>query len=399
MLREKENRPMLGPDPSRLTRRSFLQMASAGGLALTRLPTTAGRLASQTIHLAVVLDTTGTASVYGIPTLHGLHLAASQVNARGGIRGHHLALMVSDGRSDLSRVTALVQRACHDPAMVALIGPTLSSEAVVVDPLAQAAHLPVLSVSNTVPHLTAIGSDVFRLALGDAQIIPAVLRTVHQRHPFQTAALLYDHVNAATAGAGQIFRKTAAHLGIRMVTTQTFASGTTQFGPHLDAIKAARPQVILVAALAQDAVSILRQRLRAGIPATTPIIGANGLNTPSIIRGAGPAAEGVIVGTAYDPDNPSPRNRHFTATFDRHYHHAPDVFAAQGYDGISTLVTALRRSHTLDDREALRAALAGLTAIPSVLSPTGHFSFTAQREPTLAPTVRIVRHGQFVRFS
>jgi hypothetical protein len=51
-----------------------------------------------------------------------------------------------------------------------------------------------------------------------------------------------------------------------------------------------------------------------------------------------------------------------------------------------------------DDRQALRAALAALKDVPAVLSANGHVSFSANREANLAPTVRIVRHGHFVRF-
>jgi branched-chain amino acid transport system substrate-binding protein len=219
---------------------------------------------------------------------------------------------------------------------------------------------------------------------------------VRHRH-FKKVALLYDSVNAATAGEGQIFQAVAGKMGLRIVATETFAFGTTQFATQLAAIKAAGPDAILVAALAQDAVFILKQRLQAGIPAATTIIGANGLNTPAIIHGAGAAAEGVIVGTAYDPGGTSARNRHFKAAFFRRYHVVPDVFAAQGYDGIYTLAAALGKAGTTDNRKDLRAALAALKDVPTVLSASGHFSFTADREPKLTPTVRVVRGGRFVR--
>jgi branched-chain amino acid transport system substrate-binding protein len=109
-------------------------------------------------------------------------------------------------------------------------------------------------------------------------------------------------------------------------------------------------------------------------------------------------AEGIIVGTAYDPSGTSARNRHFRAAYVHRYGHTPDVFAAQGYDGIYALATALRHANTTRDRQALRAALAALKDVPAVLSASGHFSFSANREANLAPTVRIVRHGRFVRF-
>lgn len=385
------------PD-SRLTRRSLLQLAGGACLGTLALPDTANAGGTNAIEATVVVDTSGAGGVYGVEVLRGMLLALSEVNLAGGVNGRPLDLKVSNGRSDVARIVSLVRQASRNPSVVALLGPTLSSEAVKADPLAQAAGLPVLAVSNTVPNLTAIGKYIFRIPLGDAQIIPAVLRLVEARLRPGTAALLYDNVNAATAGAGEIFRWEAARYGLKVAVVETFASGTTQFAPQLSAIKAAGPDVILVSALATDAVGILKQRLQAGIPSGTPIIGANGLNTPAIISGAGAAAEGVIVGTAYDPNAPTARNRHFEAAFARRYHQAPDTFAAQGYDGVYTLVTALRRAGATTDRRAFRAALATLKGIPSVLSPTGHFSFSSNREAMMTPTVRIVRNGRFQRY-
>jgi branched-chain amino acid transport system substrate-binding protein len=194
------------------------------------LPATVSRAALDAIHVAVVVDTSWAGGVYGAPVLQGMLLAAPEINARGGVNGHALDLTVSDGRSDLARVTALVRRACHDTSMVGLVGPTLSSEAVKVDPLAQAAGLPVLAVPNTVPGLTANGPYIFRIALGNAQIIPVVLKTAQARLHFQKVAVLYDAVNVATA-AGRIFGAVAARMDLTVVATQTFASGATHFGP------------------------------------------------------------------------------------------------------------------------------------------------------------------------
>jgi branched-chain amino acid transport system substrate-binding protein len=383
---------------TRLTRRSLLQLAGGAGLAALSGPVTGSLAASKPVQLAVIVDTTGAGAVYGTPVLQGMRLAAAEVNARGGIHGHALALKISNGRSDPAHIASLVRAVCHDDSTVALLGPTLSSEAVTVDPIAQAAGLPVIAVSNTVPGLTAIGNYIFRIPLGDDQIIPVVLKAVRTQVHLKRVALLYDHVNAATAGAAKVFQDVASSMGLTVVANETFASGATQFGHPLAAIASARPDAVLVSALAQDAVLILKQRVEAGIPAATPIVGANGLNTPAIIQGAGAGADGVIVGTIFDPSGAWTRNRHFRTGFVNRYHHAPDVFAAQGYDGISTVVMALRYANTISKRRELRTALANLKGVPSVLSADGHFAFTAKREANLAPIVRIVRHEKFVRF-
>lgn len=389
---------MLFNRETRLNRRTLLRLAGGTGFAAFGAPAAFGLADGPKVRISTIVDTSGAGAVYGVPVLLGMRLAAAEINAHGGIRGHALQLTASDGRSDPARVATLVRTVARHPASVALLGPTLSSEAVSVDPIAQAAGLPVLAVSNTVPGLTAIGDYIFRLPLGDDRIIPVVMKTSRARLHYRRVALIYDHVNAATAGAAKVFRDEVTRMGLTLAASETFASGTTQFGRSLAAIEAVKPDAILVSALAQDAVSILKQRVEAGIPVATPIIGANGLNTPAIIRGAGSAADGVIVGTIFDPGATLARNRRFRAAFSNRYHEAPDVFAAQGYDGVYTIAAALRRANTIDDRRALRGALANLRDVPSVLSASGHFSINARREANLTPTVQIVRGRRFVRF-
>src|SRR5205807_5702769 len=97
--RQKEIGTMAFPLHSRLTRRSALQLVGATGLTVVGLPATLRRAALEAIHVAVVVDTSGAGGVYGVPVLQGMLLAATEINARGGVNGHALDLTVSDGRS------------------------------------------------------------------------------------------------------------------------------------------------------------------------------------------------------------------------------------------------------------------------------------------------------------
>src|SRR5437763_16882986 len=113
---------MAFPLHSCLTRRSALQLVRAPGLSVVGLPVMASHAALDTIDVAVVVDTSGAGGVYGAPVLKGMLLAATEINARGGVNGHALDLMVSDGQSDLARVPALVRHAGQDTTVVAPAG-------------------------------------------------------------------------------------------------------------------------------------------------------------------------------------------------------------------------------------------------------------------------------------
>ena len=55
----------------------------------------------------------------------------------------------------------LYQQDINSSQVLALIRPTLSSEATTADPIAQQAGVPVAATSNTAPGITAIGPYIF----------------------------------------------------------------------------------------------------------------------------------------------------------------------------------------------------------------------------------------------
>lgn len=350
------------------------------------------------IRISVVADLSGPGSVYGLSVRNGLLLALAGINGAGGIAGSPLTLAIGDGRSSVARVRSLFAASVAAPRVVALIGPTLSSEALAVDPVAQRGGLPVLATSNTAQGITRIGDHIFRVSLGDAEIIPRVLAQVGLPLHLARVAIIYDRQNAATRDEAHIFRQAATRLGMRVVDTETFPTGARQFGSQFARIRAAKPDAVLVGALAQEGGTLLAQGRHSGLPATVRFIGANGMNAPTTLTRAGVAAEGLIVGTTWYASNPSPYNRDFIAAYTARYHRAPDQYAAQAYDGLHVLAAALRDAGASTGRDAVRAALATVRDVPVVLGSTGVFSFTAARDANLIPTVQVVRGGHFTAF-
>ena len=70
-----------------------------------------------------------------------------------------------------------------------------------------------------------------------------------------------------------------------------------------------------------------------GIAATIPIIGGNGFNSPALLKNAGEAADGVMMGASWNATSSLPLNKKFVETFTAKYGNAPDQFAAQAYAG------------------------------------------------------------------
>ncbi|HXT35984.1 MAG TPA: ABC transporter substrate-binding protein [Chloroflexota bacterium] len=352
-----------------------------------------------TVSVGLVADITGASSVYGVSIRDGAQLAADQLNKAGGIRGNHLNLIVGDSATSKSQVVNLYQQMINSNHVIGIIGPTLSSEAFVVDPIAQQAGVPVIATSNTAAGISKMGNYIFRMSLGEGDVIPLTIKTALSHLHFKKVAILYGNDNAFTIGDNTVFAAVAKQDHLTVVDTETFATGDKNFKVQLTKIKGAKPDAILVGALAPEAVLILNQGRQLGIPTSVHFIGGNGFNSPAVISGAGANAEGAIEGTAWFPTGKSALNQHFISAYKARYGKAPDQFAAQAYDGVNIMAAGIKAANTTSDRSALRAALTKLKNVPVVTGASGTFSFTPTRDAGELGTVQIIQHGQFVQYT
>ena len=355
--------------------------------------------AGSPVSIGLVADITGSASAYGVSIRNGAQLASDMLNAAGGVNGHPISLDVGDAASSNTQVISLYQQYIADSHVLGIIGPTLSSEAFKADPIAQHAGLPVIATSNTVAGVTAMGNYIFRMSLGEADVVPLTIKTAMRHFHFKNVAILYGNDNAFTIGDGQVFAAVTKALKLHVLDTETFATGDKDFKVQLSKIKGMHPDAIFVGALAPEAVLILTQARQLGLPSTVRIIGGNGFNSPAVISGAGAAAEGTIEGTAWFANSKSMANQRFVTAYKAKYGKAPDQFAAQAFDGVNIMAAGIKLANTVSSRAAVRDALTKIKNVPVVTGATGTFSFLPSRDAGEAGTVQIIQGGKFVQYS
>src|SRR5690606_38180067 len=128
--------------------------------------------------------------------------------------------------------------------------------------------------------------------------------------------------------------------GVDVVDTLKFSVKDTAFRSLLTAAKESKPDAIVVSALIEAVIPLVTQALELGIDA--PILGSNGFNNPQLMKDAGAAAEGVVVGAAWNSASESPENTAFMKEYEDEYGAGPDQFAAQAYTGLLVLDHAVR---------------------------------------------------------
>ena len=344
------------------------------------------------IKVGFVFSMTGGAAVYGTSQKEGASLAIDQINAAAG-SGLKIVPVFEDDASVPQQGTNVFNKLINRDRVAIIIGPTLSNTAKITDPIAQKAGVPVLAISNTISGITEIGDYIFRDSLTENVVIPHTVKVAKKKLGLKKVAILYGNDDAMTKATYEVFKKELKASGIQILGEQTFAKGDRDFSPQLTHIKAQNPDAIIAAALAEEASGIAIQARQLGIPKTVRIIGGNGLNSPGLIKNAGDAAKGIIVGAAWNVSSTAPLNVKFVNDYTKKYKHAPDQFAAQAYAGVQIIYQAAKASGGGADRKALRDALARSKNLDTVL---GRFSFTEGRDADHAGIVQEVRGGKFV---
>ena len=331
--------------------------------------------------------------MFGSVQRSAIKLAEDEINASHVLGKTRLEVVVDDDASDREQASAVFQRFIENSHVLAIIGPTLSDTALSVDPFAQQAGVPVLAVSNSASSLTEIGNFIFRDCLSESQLTPQITRMVRSRLKLHNAALLYSDTDPNRAGSHG-FKSALQALGVHISAEETFAPGQTDFSPELEEIAATHPDALFITAPSSVAAPILIQARQHGFN-NVPIIGSNAFNSDAVLRAAGDAAEGLIVGSAWSAANPSPRNQQFIQSYRTRYGADPDQVAAQAYTGVYILAAAIHDAQTTSDPRAVRDALERLKPLDT---PLGMFSFNTAHDADYSPIVQTVRHGRLEPF-
>jgi branched-chain amino acid transport system substrate-binding protein len=200
---------------------------------------------------------------------------------------------------------------------------------------------------------------------------------------------MYSNDDAFTESGYKVMGEALKAEGVEVIETITFSKADTDFRALLAKAKAANPDALVVSALIEAAIPLVTQAREVGI--TAPIMGGNGFNNPKLMKDAGQAAEGVVVGAAWNSASENELNTAFLKAYEAKFSAQPDQFAAQAYTGLMLIDQAIR-SGCSGERDAIKAGLGGLKNVPTVL---GELSINADRDAEHEAVVQVVKGGKF----
>lgn len=338
-----------------------------------------------TVPVGAALSLTGGAASYGESQQKGLELALEELDAKEGVT---YELTVEDDGTDPRQAISVFEGFVSAGASV-IIGPTLSNTAFQAQPIAQEGGVPVLAISNTATGITAQGDFIFRDSLTEQQVIPQTIEAAAGSLGLEKVVVMYSNDDAFTESGYEVMASALEENGVEVLDTLTFSVSDTDFRSLLTSAKEQQPDAIVVSALIEAAIPLVTQARELGID--QPIIGGNGFNNPRLMADAGDAAEGVIVGAAWNSASDSPENTAFMEAFEAKFGEMPDQFATQAYTGLQIIDQAVRSGCSAERADVQK----GLSEVSDLATPLGSVSINADRDAEHPAVVQIVEDGAF----
>ena len=360
-------------------------------------PTPSPEPMSSEITIGVVLPQTGRLgpSESGPGALvmeNGFNMALEEINASGLLGDATLNFIVEDDMSSVEGAVSAFNKLIHEDKVPVILGVWTSQVAESVFPIAQANEVVAFSPVVIASGLAEIGNFIFRASHSADVLIPPGVKVTQAKLGYQRVATLVDSADRFSRDSDAVLRKALTDNGIEVLATETFATGETDFTPHLTRIKALSPDAIFVSAQQIEVIHILTQGQELEIPGDVPFISP--VLSIDEVQKAGDAAEGAITFTDWVSTAETPGNQAFVSNYTATYGMEPSVWAAQPYAAVYILAEAIRTAASLD-AAAIAAALSGIKDFDTILGP---FSFDANGDPVYDPVVLIVKDGRLAVF-
>jgi branched-chain amino acid transport system substrate-binding protein len=329
--------------------------------------------AQDTIKIGVIQPLTGSVAYNGTTDVNGAKLAVEERNAKGGVLGKKIELVVEDGVCNPAKSVNAAEKLIQRDKVPVLSGAFCSSATAAVMPVAENYKIPLVTGVSSAADLTEKGNKwFFRATETDALLAKSFASILVEQLKLKKVAYIGVNDDWGRGGVEQ-FEKQMTALGATTVMKDYFDHGTTDFYTLLTKLKSSGADGVFVAAETQDGSILVKQKAELGLK--VKMFGVGSWATADFIKLTGAAGEGIYAAVPYAATMTTPKNKAFVDAYEAKYKEMPGKYSAAGYNAINIIVDAIARAGSAEP-EKIREALTKT----SYEGPNGHFEFDAKNQ-------------------
>ena len=309
--------------------------------------------AAAQIKIGSVLSVTGPASFLGEPEKRTLEIYVDEINAKGGVNGQKLALIVYDDGADANNARTFATRLVEEDKVAAMVGGTTTGATLAMIPVFEDAQMPFISLAGAIQIIEPVRKWVFKTPHTDKMACEKIFADLKHRN-LTTVALI-----SGTDAFGKSMRDqcvaVAPKAGITIAHEESYGPRDSDMTPQLTNIRnKSGVQAVVNPGFGQGPAIVTRNYRQLGI--TLPLYQSHGVASKQFIELAGPAAEGVRLPAAAllvadklpDSDPQKPIVVNYTRVYQQKTGQSVSTFGGHAYDGLMILTQAMERAKSAD---------------------------------------------------
>ncbi|MFC0238922.1 ABC transporter substrate-binding protein [Rhodopseudomonas telluris] len=319
-----------------------------------------GSASAETIKIGVNEPLTGAFAASGTYVVNGAKIAADEINAKGGVLGKQIELVIEDNKSNPTEAAAVAEKLITRDKTPVMMGAWGSSLTLAVMPKLMEYEVPMVVETSSSGKITTTGNPyIFRISPPSAIEAAAFAKIVDKLSLKKVDFLVIN--NDWGRGAAEDFGKMMKEKGIGVGLVETMDQGAQDMSAQLSKLKGSDSETIIVTAAVDQLTLLFKQAAALGLKKR--IITTGGSQNPDqIIAQAGAAANGTMHLTTFLPwfpdktPNPEATTYFVSEWKKRGFDFAGCTESFRGYDGIRTAAAAIEKAGKAEPA-AIKAAL------------------------------------------
>jgi branched-chain amino acid transport system substrate-binding protein len=318
------------------------------------------------LSIAFVGPLTGDSANLGIYIRDGAKVAVKEFNDE--YPEFKITLKEFDTQGDPAQAPGQLDKYISDESIVGIVGPAFSGETKAVLPTLEENGLVMVSASATNVDLPTVVPDskVFHRVLPDdkAQAAGIIKYLENKLHP-KTIAIVHDN---SDYGKGLAVDQLASQMpsSIKILATEAIDPKGQDYSAAVNAVKAAKPDVVFYGGYYEQAGRLKKQLTDAGV--TAQFISGDGALDSGFVTAAGAAADGSLLSCpCYFASDASPgKIGEFAKAYKALNGTVPGTYSTEAFDAANILLHGIEGGNTT--RPKLLTYVDGLTAVNDAIS-------------------------------
>ena len=336
-----------------------------------------------TIKIGVIAPMTGDVKTFGESTKEGVEVAVAEWNAKGGVLGKKIEIVLGDDKNDPAEATNAATKLIKQDKVKFIVGSVASKCSIPISDVANANKVLQISPTSTNPKVTVADGKrkpyVFRACFIDPPQGSAMAKFALETLKIKKVSVFYDNGNDYVKGLAEFFRAAFEKGGGKVNVWEAYSVNDTDFSALLTKVMADPPDMLYIPDYYNKVNLICKQARDKGFKGI--FAGGDGWDSSDLdVK----VTEGGYFTNHYAADDPRPVVKNWQKTYGEKYKDkdgkpkVPDALATLAYDATNLLLNAIKTANS-EDPTKVKDAMAATKGFQTV---SGEISFDQDGNPT-----------------